>query len=126
MADKEKAQVFAAVFNRPLQFLGIEGTDETRVYSGRVEDVPAAIAESKAFSLYKDEGTVVVVGDLVDAEESEEDETDPDLQGNVGEVLKGAEGLSKDQLIDLKTRESAQRNRKGVLDGIDKLIAAKG
>lgn len=128
--SEEKAKVFAAVFNQPRQFLGIEGVDETRVFSGRVEDVPEAVGNSAAFGIYKNDGSVIVVGELEDPKEpappAGKEGVSEDLQGNVKETLAAADGLSKDQLIDLRDREAKEQNRKGVIDGLDALIAAKG
>ena len=48
-------------FKQPRQFLGIEGVDGLRVYNGLVTDVPAEVINSKAFGLYKEDGSVLVV-----------------------------------------------------------------
>jgi len=124
MAEKKK-EVFAAIFNRPVQFLGIEGVEEGRVFIGKVEDVPAAVAESSAFATYKEAGWVDSIGDVTEVEE-DESEGDPALVGNVATVVENAKDLSKDQLIELKTKEAAGKNRAGVLNGLQELIEAKG
>jgi hypothetical protein len=123
MANEKK--VFAARFNQPVQFIGVEGVDETRVFSGLVEDVPAEVADTKAFGIYKESGWVEVQGELK-AAPTKTEETDPDLEGNVAAVLERAKDLSKDQLVELKAKEEKAQNRKGVVNGIDELIAAKG
>jgi hypothetical protein len=120
-----KKQVVSVDFKLPRQFLGIDGHAGERVYFGVVHDVPMEVVESPAFALYRKDETALILGEAKE-EEVEEPEASEDLKGTVADVLKAAVDLSKDQLIDLKAREEEQQKRIGVINGLDKLIAAKG
>lgn len=124
--DNQEGKVFAARFLQPLQFIGVKGVDETRVFHGLVEDVPEVLANDDAFNTYKNSKLIEVTGEIKVSDSGSGQQGDPDLEGNVGEVLARAKDLSKDQLAELKAKEEAAQNRKGVVEGIDKLIAEKG
>lgn len=56
--------------------------------------------------------------------EKEKPQNDPRLDGNVEEVKAIVEGLEKEELETLLAEEKGNKNRKGVVEHIEELIAA--
>ena len=56
--------------------------------------------------------------------EKEKPQNDPRLDGKVEEVKATVEGLGKEDLENLLTEEKENKNRKGVIEHIEELIAA--